>query len=95
MQMVNFPSGIPDCDSHSLAVLDGAERSTAKNCCPFSLLSVTSKLCETLVNNRIVDYLEKYDLFAEFRYGFRSSQSTTHLLIELLELLTGLGLLEL
>ena len=33
-----------------------------------------------LVNNRIVDHLEKYGLFSVFQYGFRSSQSTANLL---------------
>ena len=52
------------------------ERSTAKNYCPVSLLSVVSKVFEKLVNNRIVDHLEKCGLFSNFQYGFRSSQST-------------------
>ena len=39
------------------------ERSAAKNYCPVSLLSVISKLFEKLVNNRIVDDLEKCGLF--------------------------------
>ena len=39
------------------------ERSTTKNCCPVSLLSVMSKVFEKLVNNRIVDHIEKCDLF--------------------------------
>ena len=56
------------------------ERSTAKNYRPVSLLSVFSKVFEKLVNNRIVDHLEKFDLFSNFQYGFRSSQSTTDLL---------------
>ena len=67
-----------------------------------SLLSVVSKVFEKLVNNRIVDHLEKCGLFSDFQYGFRSSLSTADLLtvvsevvIELLGLLTGLGLLEL
>ena len=49
------------------------ERFTAKNYCPVSLLSVVSKVFEKLVNNRIADHLEKYGLFSDFRYGFRSS----------------------
>ena len=53
------------------------ERSTAKNYCPVRLLSVVSKAFEKLVNNRIVDHLEKCDLFSDFQYGFRSSRSTT------------------
>ena len=48
-------------------------RSTAKNYCPVSLLSVVSKVFEKRVNNRIVDHLEKCDLFSDFQYGVRSS----------------------
>ena len=39
------------------------ERSTAKNYNPVSLLSVISKVFKTLVNNRIVNNLEKCRLF--------------------------------
>ena len=49
------------------------ERSTAKNYCPVSLLSVVSKVFEKFVKNRIVDYLENCCLFSDFQYGFRSS----------------------
>ena len=56
------------------------ERSTAKNYRPVSLLSVVSKVFEKLVNNRIVDHLEKCGLFSDFQYGFRSCLSTADLL---------------
>ena len=56
------------------------ERSTAKNYHPVSLLFVVSKVFEKLVNNRIVDHLEKCGLFSDFQYGFRSSRSTADLL---------------
>ena len=49
------------------------ERSTAKNYCLVSLHSVVSKVFLKLVNNRIVDHLEKCGLFCAFRYGLRSS----------------------
>ena len=39
------------------------ERSTAKNYHPVSLLSVVSKVLEKVVNNRIVDHLEKCGFF--------------------------------
>ena len=65
------------------------ERSTAKNYHPVSLLSVVSKVFE-----KIVDHLENCSLSSDFQYGFRSSRSTAYL-IELLGLLTGLGLLKL
>ena len=49
------------------------ERSKAKNYSPVSLLSVASKVFEKLVNNKIVDHLEKCGFFSDFQYGFRSS----------------------
>ena len=45
-----------------------------------TILSVVSKVFEKLVNNRIVDHLEKCGLFSDFQYGFRSSRSTADLL---------------
>ena len=44
------------------------ERSTAKNYRPVCLLSVVSKVFEKLINNRIVDHLEKYGLFSDFQF---------------------------
>ena len=75
------------------------ERSTAKNYCPVSLLSVVSKVFEKLVNNKIVDHLEKCGLFliSSMVLGLLD-QLWIFLqlyLIELLGLLTGLGLLKL
>ena len=49
------------------------DRSTAKKYRPVSLLSVVSEVFEKLVNNRIVDDLEKCGLFPDFQYGFRSA----------------------
>ena len=56
------------------------ERSTAKNYCPDSLLSVIIKVFEKLVNNKTVDILEKCDLFSNFQHGLRFSGSTPDLM---------------
>ena len=40
------------------------ERSTAKNYCPVSLLSVVTKVFEKPVNNRLVDHHEKCSLIS-------------------------------
>ena len=59
-------SCFPDCWKVSSGVpvfKNVGERSTSKNYCPVSLLSVVSKVFQTLVNNRIVDHLEKCGLF--------------------------------
>ena len=55
-------SCFPDCWKVSLVVpvfKNARERSAAKNYHPVSLLSVTSKVFEKIVNNRIVDRQEK------------------------------------
>ena len=57
-----------------LVFKDVGERSTAKSYCP------VSKVFEKLVNNRIVDHLEKCGLFSDCQYGFRSSRLTVNLL---------------
>ena len=41
---------------------------------------MVSKVFEKLVNNRIIDHLEKSGLFSDFQYGFTSSRSTADLL---------------
>ena len=41
---------------------------------------MVSKVFEKLLNNRVVDHLEKYDLLRDFQYGFRFSRSTADLL---------------
>ena len=59
----------PDCckvSSVAHVFKNVGERSTAKNYRPVSLLSVVSKVFEKFVNNRIVDHLEKCDLFLIF-----------------------------
>ena len=66
-------SCFPDC-------WNVAERSTAKNYRPVSLLFVVSKVFVKLVNNRIVDHEEKCGFFSDFQYGFRSSRPTADLL---------------
>ena len=59
---------------------NAGEMSSAKNYHSGSLVSVISIVFEKLVNNRIVDHLDKCGLFYYFQYGFRSSRSTADLL---------------
>ena len=56
------------------------EKSVAKNYHLVSILSVVCKVYEKLVNNKLVDYLEKCGIFTDFQYGFRSRRSTADLL---------------
>ena len=73
-------SCFPDCWKVSSVVpvfKSVGDRSTVKNYRLVSL-SVVSKVFEKLVNNRIVDHLEKCGLFSDFQYCFRSSRSTAN-----------------
>ena len=56
------------------------EGSTAKVYCPVSLLFMVSSVFEKLVNNSIVDHLEKCGVFSDFQYGLRSPQLTANLM---------------
>ena len=76
-------SCFPDCWKVSSVVpvlKNVGERSIAKNYRPVSVPSVVGKIFEKLVNNKIVNHLEKCRLFSDFQYDFRSSRSTADLL---------------
>ena len=47
------------------AIKNDGKRSTAKNFHPVSVLSVVSKVFQKLVDNRIVNHLEKCGLFSD------------------------------
>ena len=64
-------------------------RSTAINYCPVSLFSVVIKVFEKLVNNRIVNHLEKCDFFSYFQYGVRSSRLAADLLTVVSDRIAG------
>ena len=76
-------SCFPDCWNVSLVVpvfKNVGEMFTAKSYHPVSALFIVSIVFKKLVNNRIVDHLEKWGLFSDFHYGFRSPWSTADLL---------------
>ena len=56
-------------------------RSEAISDHPFRVLSVVCKIFEKLVSNRLVDPIKKCRLLFYFQYGFRSSRSTTDLML--------------
>lgn len=44
---------------------------------PISLLSIFNKILEKLVQKRLDDFLEKYEILNHYQYGFRKKHSTT------------------
>ena len=65
------------------------ERSATKKYHPVTLLSLVSKVFGKLLNDTIVDHLEKGCLFSDFQYGFRSSRSTADLLTVVSDKIAG------
>ena len=71
------------------AYKNSGERSDPGNYRPISLLPITSKVFETLINNRLVKHLEGTGLFSDLQYGFRAYRSTADLLTVFTERVYG------
>ena len=85
-------SCFPDCWKISLVVpvfKNFGQRPITKNYRPVSLLPAVSKVFKKLVNNRVVDHLEKCGLFSDFQYGFTSSWSTVNFLTVVFDKIAG------
>ena len=52
------------------------DREQPGNYRPISVLPVLSKIFEKLVNNRLIEYLEKNNILYKHQYGFREGRST-------------------
>ena len=65
------------------------EKNVFTNYRPISLLPQFSKIQEKLYNNRMDEFLKKYEILSPSQYGFRSNMSTTHALLELVEEITS------
>ena len=53
-----------------------------------SVLPVFSKILERLVYNRLINFLNKYDILSVSQYGFRKNLFTTLALLDLVDKLT-------
>ena len=52
---------------------------------PISILPAISKITETIVWNRLMVYLETYNILYKHQYGFRAKHSTIHPILHLLK----------
>jgi potassium voltage-gated channel Eag-related subfamily H protein 8 len=55
---------------------------------PISVLPVFSKILERVVYERLLNYLNKYNILLNNQYGFRKNHSTSLALIHLLDTIT-------
>ena len=61
------------------------ERSDPQNYRPISLLSIISKVFESLINSSLTCHLESLHIFSDHQYGFRSGRSSADALTVLSE----------
>ena len=79
----------PSCWKFSSVILaykNDDERSDPRNYRPLRLLSIISKVLETLINNKLINHLENSGLFSDLQYAFRASPSTADVLTAITEI---------
>jgi hypothetical protein len=64
-------------------VFKSGDRNDISNYRPISVLTGLSKILEKIINNRIIEFINKYNLLSSFQYGFRKSRCTEHAISEL------------
>lgn len=64
-------------------VYKSGDESILGNYRPISVLPSISKILEKLLNNRLINYLEKYNILSKAQYGFRHGKSTDDAILDL------------
>lgn len=76
---ISLNTGIfPDCWKMAAVtpIFKNGSKNLPDNYRPIALLSVTSKILERIVNNRLVSFLQKHNLISDRQFGFRRGRST-------------------
>lgn len=66
----------------------GGDRRDPNNYRPISVLTSLSKVMEKILNRRLINYLDKFDIISENQYGFRRGLSTEDGVMELTKFIT-------
>ena len=68
------------------------DRENVNNYRPVCSLSPLSKIIEKVINNRMVEYLDNFNLFSKTQYGFRKNMGTEDALVNYIDFIqTGLN----
>ena len=78
-----FPSSMKL--TQNIPIFKSGSKAEFNNYRPISLLSQFSKILEKLYNKRLEQFVNKNKVLSNSQYGFRSSMSTSHALIDLAE----------
>ena len=66
-----------------IPLFKSGDKSLFSNYRPVSVLPVFSKFLVRIVYNRLINFLNKYDILSRNQYGLRKKYSTAHALIQL------------
>jgi len=85
---LSFQQGVVPTELKSAYItplFKGGDPMVIKNYRPVSVLPVFSKIFERLMYNRLVSYIEKYNILYECQFGFKKNHSTEMALIVLID----------
>ena len=85
---MSLSSGIYPSNLKTAKVLPIYKKGDSKslnNYRPISILSTLNKIYEKILYTRLVSYIEKFNIFYKFQFGFRTNHSTEHALIEIVD----------
>ena len=63
----------------------GGDKENVNNYRPISLLPALGKLLEKVVSNRLIDYLDNFDLITPHQFGFRKNYGTEYAIMDIHE----------
>lgn len=81
LRMGKFPDALKKAIVHP--IYKGGSRNCVNNYRPISVLPALSKILEKVLNKRLRNYLDKYNLIADNQYGFRIGVSTEDAVLDL------------
>ena len=65
-----------------ILVYKNNERYLFNNCRPIFIPSISDKVLERLMFNRLQKFLDRNDIFYRYQFGFRKNHATSHILMD-------------
>ena len=85
---ISFTTGIVPNSFKAAEVIPAYKKGSQTNLCnyrPVSLLSIFNKLLEKLMCKRLIDFLEKNNMFYDRQFDFRAKHSTDHAILSIID----------
>ena len=66
-----------------IPIFKKGDPASVNNYRPISILSTVNKIFEKILYNRLIKYIDKFQILYKYQFGFRKNHSTEHALIEI------------